>query len=422
MKFAKPKGTNDIYGKEMNAWHYIEGVIAELCKNYSISEIRTPMYEQADLFVRTIGETTDIVTKEMFSFTDSGGREYVLRPEGTANAARAYIENGVSGEAQPTKWYYISPAFRAERPQKGRYRQFTQFGVEYFGSYEPSADAELISVGYALLRRLGITNAELHINSLGGDKCRAKYNEVLKKYIGENINNFCATCRERFEKNPLRVLDCKSETCQAMIAGAPAPVDNLDEECRLHFDSVCQSLENMGIPFVIDPLCVRGLDYYTKTVFEFISPDLGAQSTVCGGGRYDKLVGECGGAETGAVGFGLGLERLAIILTEKGLLPELKNNAAVYLGSVGEKGSAKARELTFALRQKKLSAECDIVGRSVKAQFRYADKIRAEFVAILGDDEVDKGVVRIKRMATGEENEVAVGGIVEWVSENIGKR
>ena len=411
------KGTKDIYGAEVKAWQEIEGKMRRLCETFGIGEIRTPAFEFTELFVRGVGETTDIVQKEMYTFTDDGDRSLTLRPEGTAGAVRAYIEHGMHNQAQPTKLYYISPTFRCENTQAGRQRQFHQFGIEILGSYSAAQDAEVISVATALLEEMGIKGVELRINSLGCPECRARYNRTLKEFIGKNLDKLCDTCKERFEKNPLRVLDCKEEGCQAIIADAPSVLDCLDEECTAHFEKVQAILKENGIPFTVDPKIVRGLDYYTRTVFEFVFDGL----TVCGGGRYYMLVEECGGKPTGAVGFGLGIERLMMILEKlNGPLADMPERD-VYIGSMGEAGLMRAQALTFALRKSGVKADCDTVERSVKAQMKYANKIGAKYSVILGDSELESGKVQLKEMETGEAEEVSVADLVEILKEKCGK-
>ena len=411
------KGTKDIYGAEVKAWQEIEGKMRRLCETFGIGEIRTPAFEFTELFVRGVGETTDIVQKEMYTFTDDGDRSLTLRPEGTAGAVRAYIEHGMHNQAQPTKLYYISPTFRCENTQAGRQRQFHQFGIEILGSYSAAQDAEVNSVATALLEEMGIKGVELRINSLGCPECRARYNKTLKEFIGKNLDKLCDTCKERFEKNPLRVLDCKEEGCQAIIADAPSVLDCLDEECTAHFEKVQAILKENGIPFTVDPKIVRGLDYYTRTVFEFVFDGL----TVCGGGRYDMLVEECGGKPTGAVGFGLGIERLMMILEKlNGPLADMPERD-VYIGSMGEAGLMRAQALTFALRKSGVKADCDTVERSVKAQMKYANKIGAKYSVILGDSELESGKVQLKEMETGEAEEVSVADLVEILKEKCGK-
>lgn len=398
------KGTKDIFGAEVEAWQGIEEKMRNLCKVFGIGEIRTPVFEFTELFVRGVGETTDIVQKEMYTFTDDGDRSLTLRPEGTAGVVRAYIEHGMHNQAQPTKLYYISPTFRCENTQAGRQRQFHQFGVEMLGSYSAAQDAESIAVANALLEEMGVKNVTLRMNSLGCPECRGRYNETLKSFIGQNLDKLCPTCKERFEKNPLRVLDCKEESCKKIIADAPSVLDCLDEECTKHFQMVQNILTEMGIVFTIDPKIVRGLDYYTRTVYEFVSDGL----TVCGGGRYDKLVEECGGKPTGAVGFGLGIERLVMILEkQKGELTQTPKRD-VFIGSMGDVGLIKAQGLTLALRKAGIFADCDTVERSVKAQMKYANKIGATYSLIIGESELETGVVELKEMETGEKTSVSI--------------
>lgn len=411
------KGTKDIYGAEVKAWQEIEGKMRRICETFGIGEIRTPAFEFTELFARGVGETTDIVQKEMYTFTDDGDRSLTLRPEGTAGVVRAYIEHGMHNQAQPTKLYYISPTFRCENTQAGRQRQFHQFGIEILGSYSAAQDAEVISVATALLEEMGVQGVELRINSLGCPECRARYNKKLKEFIGQNLDQLCDTCKERFEKNPLRVLDCKEEGCQRIVANAPSVLDCLDEECTAHFEKVQAILKENGIPFTIDPKIVRGLDYYTRTVFEFVSNGL----TVCGGGRYDGLVEQIGGKPTGAVGFGLGIERLVMILERQhGALAETPERD-VYIGSMGEAGLLKAQSLTYQLRKAGIKADCDTVERSVKAQMKYANKIGAKYSVILGDSELESGRVELKEMETGEKSEVALAALVAILQEKCGK-
>lgn len=401
------KGTKDIFGLEVIQWQQIEERIRKICNFFGIGEIRTPMFEFTELFIRGVGETTDIVQKEMYTFQDDGDRSLTLRPEGTAGVVRAYIEHGMHNNAQPTKLYYISPTFRCENTQAGRQRQFHQFGVEMLGSYSAAQDAEAISVAAVLLEELGIKGVELRINSLGCPECRSRYNKTLRSYIEQNLKQLCPACKERYEKNPLRVLDCKEDSCQTIIANAPSVLDCLEEECTAHFEKVKSILNEMKIPFTIDSKIVRGLDYYTRTVFEFVSDGL----TVCGGGRYDNLVEECGGKPTGAVGFGLGLERLMMILEKHNgdIRQDLVKD--IFIGSMGEAGFLKAQGLTLALRKKGIAAECDTIERSVKAQMKYANKIHAKYSIIIGDTELENDLVSLKNMETGEKKDIKLSDI-----------
>ncbi|MCD8037101.1 MAG: histidine--tRNA ligase [Clostridiales bacterium] len=408
-----PKGTKDIYGAYMDEWQRVEKIMREICDDFGIGEIRTPIFEHTELFLRGVGETTDIVQKEMYTFKDKGDRSVTLRPEGTAGAARSYIEHGIYNNPQPTRYFYIGPMFRYENTQKGRQRQFHQFGVEMYGSYSPSLDAEVISVAYELLKRLGINDVMLRINSLGCPQCRKKYNDALKAYIGGNIDKMCDDCRSRFEKNPLRVLDCKEERCQNIIAGAPVVLDYLDDECREHFETVKAMLDEMGIPYEVDDKIVRGLDYYTRTVFEFVSNGIGAQGTVCGGGRYDNLVAECGGQPTGCAGFAVGIERLLLVLEAQNGAFEKKQEKDIYIGAIGQAGLVKGQGITYRMRSAGIKAECDSVGRSVKAQMKYANKIGAAYSVILGDNEIEQDSVKLKNMATGEEEPVKVSELFD---------
>ena len=411
MALKRPRGTNDFLGDKVKLMTKLEETVRDVCKSFGINEIRTPMFEYTELFQRGVGETTDIVQKEMFTFEDRGGRSLTLKPEGTAGAARAFIENGLYSEAQPTKLFYVTPCFRNERPQAGRYKQFHQFGVEMYGTYDASADAEVISLVYEIFQRLGLKNVRLKINSLGSNECRKKYNKVLKDYIGDRLEHLCDDCKSRFEKNPLRVLDCKNKNCKEVLADAPAVLDILDEECAAHFEKLKASLEAMGIPYEVDNGIVRGLDYYTRTVFEFVSDEIGAQGTICGGGRYDNLVEECGGSPMGAVGFAMGLERIMLVLEAQGLNEVDSNNPLIYIGSIGEKGALKAQEIGYDLRKAGIHAEYDTVVRSVKAQMKYADKIGAIYNVVLGDDEIANDKVRLKNMLNGEQREITLSAI-----------
>ena len=413
-----PRGTRDIFGAEMKEWHKVEGIIREICENSGIEEIRTPIFEHTELFLRGVGETTDIVNKEMYTFNDKGDRSITLRPEGTAGIARAYIEHGMHNMPQPIKLYYLSsPIFRYEKAQAGRQRQFHQFGVEMLGSFSPAQDAEAISVASRLIETLGVKDIELRLNSLGCPECRSVYNKRLREFIGENIEHLCPTCKDRYEKNPLRVLDCKEEKCQSIIKDAPSVLDCLDEECTAHFEKVQEILTEMGIKFTVDPKIVRGLDYYTRTVFEFVTNSIGAQGTVCGGGRYDKLIEECGGQVTGAVGFGLGMERLLLTLeAQNGKFCD-EPYKDIYIGAIGDRGFVKSQAVAYNLRKEGFKAECDTVGRSVKAQMKYANKIGAKYSVILGDREIDEDSVSLKNMETGDVQEIKLSEIAKYIDK-----
>lgn len=408
-----PRGTTDIFGDQMRAWQELEQTMRNLCKDFAFNEIRTPVFEHTELFSRGVGETTDIVQKEMYTFLDKGERSLSLKPEGTAGVVRAYLERNLYAETQPTKLYYITPAFRYEKPQAGRMRQFHQFGVELFGSDEPTADAEIIALGSEMLRRLGIKNVELNINSLGGPECRKKYNLTLKDFLRQNVDKLCPTCKDRMEKNPLRVLDCKNENCQLVIKDAPLMIDHLGDECRTHFSALQALLDAMNISYKVNPWIVRGLDYYTRTVFEFISGEIGAQGTVCGGGRYNGLIEECGGAPTPAVGFGAGIERLLLTIAASKGPQSYEKTIDIYVGTIGASAVLKAAELVHTLRKNNISAEMDLLGRSVKAQMKYANKIGARYSVILGDNELAQNNCNIKNMMDGEVQSVNLDQIVQ---------
>ncbi len=404
-----PKGTKDMLPSEAYKWHYVERIARQTAANFGFKEIRTPMFEHTELFLRGVGETTDIVTKEMYTFDDKGGRSLTLRPEGTAGVARCFIENGLQQGVMPMKAYYIASAFRYEKPQNGRLREHHQFGVECYGSDSPAADAEIITLADTFLRNAGLESLELNLNSIGCPECRAKFNAALKQYIGENLHNMCGQCQVRFEKNPLRILDCKEEKCKAITKNAPQILNFLCDDCKAHFEEVQRILTDLGIKFVVNPGIVRGLDYYTRTVFEFVSTDIGAQGTVCGGGRYNNLVEEVGGKPTPAVGFGLGLERLLLVLENTNCLKAEEETVEYYFAPLGDNAKDLCRELVFSLRRKGVSAETDIMDRSVKAQMKYADKIGAKYVVVIGDDEIAKGVVSVKNMADGSAEERNIG-------------
>ena len=410
-----PKGTKDMLPQDAYKWHYVESVARETAALFGFREIRTPMFEHSELFTRGVGETTDIVTKEMYTFLDKGGRSMTLRPEGTAGVARAFIENGLAQQTLPMKAYYLASVFRYERPQNGRLREHHQFGVELYGSELPSADAEVIALAHTFLTKAGLKSLSLNINSIGCRECRAKYNAALKEYIGANLNNMCTACRDRFDRNPLRILDCKEEKCRAITAGAPRITDFLCDGCREHFAEVQNTLARLNIPFAVNPSIVRGLDYYTRTVFEFVSDDIGAQGTVCGGGRYNHLVEEVGGKPTAAVGFGLGLERLLMVLENTGALTAEPERSDVYLAALGERAAEYVPVLAAKLRAAGVKTEFDLMGRGLKAQMKYADKCGARFSAVIGDEEMARGSAALKNMETGESAECAFGAFAEAV-------
>lgn len=414
------RGTKDIFGQEVKAWHRLEETVRLLCDDFGFNEIRTPVFEFTNLFQRGVGETTDIVQKEMYTFIDKGENNITLKPEGTAPTVRAYLEHKMYADAQPTKLYYMTPAFRYEKPQAGRQRQFHQFGIEMFGSESPTADAEVIAIASTLLDRLGIKKVDLHINSLGGPECRTKYNETLSKFLQEHKEGLCNLCQERMEINPLRVLDCKNPNCSQIVEDAPTVLECLGKECQAHFDKLQELLTQMNIPFIIDPAIVRGLDYYTRTVFEFISNDIGSQGTVCGGGRYDKLVEEVGGAPTPAVGFGAGIERLLLVQEAENGPFQDKAERDIFIGAIGDKAILKAHSIVHELRKKGISAEADHMGRSVRAQMKHANRIGAKYSTIIGDNEIEIGETDLKNMDTGDVTKVSLNNLPDEF-KNISK-
>ena len=400
-KVQRPKGTADVIPGEVHLWHYVENMLKDTAHLFGFEEMRTPVFEHTEVFQRGVGETTDVVQKEMYTFLDKGDRSITLKPEGTAGTVRSYLENGIHGKGAPFKCFYITPVFRYEKPQAGRLREHHQLGVECFGADSFSADSEIISLVYTFLRKLSVDSI-VRINSIGCPKCRPNYNEKLKEYFRAHEEELCETCRERLEKNPMRIIDCKSPVCKKIAEDAPRSIDYLCEECHDHFEGVKQSLEDMGIPFEIDKNIVRGLDYYTKTVFEFIGTGLGSQSTVCGGGRYDGLVEQLGGPKTAGIGFGCGLERL--IMTAKAAghnFPE-PFSVDVALVSADEEGARHCRKLAFQLRQVGVSCEIDLCNRGVKAQMKHADRIMAKHTIVIGSTELENGEANIKIMKTGE--------------------
>lgn len=403
-----PKGTNDILPDKSHIWQHIEKEILKICKEYNYKEIRTPVFEHTELFERGVGDTTDVVEKEMYTFNDKGGRSITLRPEGTASVSRSYIENGIFNTPQPSKLFYNIACYRYEKNQAGRYREFHQFGAEVLGGGEPSIDAELMSLAMLLYKRMGLTNLKLNINSIGCPECRKEYNNKLREFLKPNYDNLCDTCKNRFEKNPLRILDCKSSVCKDIAKGAPMLIDCICDECRNHFEAVKKALENMGIEYFIDPYIVRGLDYYTKTVFEIIADNKNSNSTICGGGRYDGLIAQLGHTNTPAAGFAMGLERLILTMEEQGVKFPEANTPDLYIGSMGEGAVSFASGLAFKLREMGLSVEIDHLKRSVKAQMKFANKIGAKNAVIIGDNEMEENKAKIKNMESGEEKETSL--------------
>ncbi len=410
-----PKGTKDVLPKDAYKWQYLENTAREVANSFNFSEIRTPTFEHTEVFLRGVGETTDIVNKEMYTFLDKGNRSITLKPEGTAGVARSFIENGLYSEVLPQKLYYITSCFRYERPQAGRLREFHQFGVELLGTSKPVADAEAILLAKTYLNKLGITELSLYINSIGCPDCRAKFHQALKEYLRDSYGDLCELCRERMEKNPLRVFDCKNETCKGIMKNAPKILDYLCEDCKDHFDKLKEYLTAMGVEYKVNPYIVRGLDYYTKTVFEFVSDKIGAQGTVCGGGRYDNLISSIGGPKTAGIGFAMGLERLLIVMENSGIEIPAPQEVKIYIASMGNAESVKACELLISLRNSGIKCETDLSGKSIKAQFKYADKIGAKYVGVIGSFELEKGVIKVKEMQSGIEEEIEFSKLIEYL-------
>ena len=404
------KGTADVLPSDSYKWQFVERKFLDTAQKYGFGEIRVPTFEDKRLFIRSVGDTTDVVQKEMYTFTDQGGRELALRPEGTAGVNRAVIENGLINGALPVKLSYAISCFRAEKPQAGRMREFHQLGMELFGAFSPSADAEVIAFVDEFFRLLGIRNISLEINSIGCKECRKNYHAALKSYFEARKDRLCDTCLERLDKNPLRILDCKNPDCKEVAKDAPVVLDYLCDDCRAHFEGLKKRLAALGVPYTVNPRIVRGLDYYVRTVFEFVSSDLGAQSTVCGGGRYDGLIKSLGGPDQPGIGYAMGVERLLMVMKAQGIEIPAPAACDLYIGSIGEEASVEALRLCGILRGEGFSAECDIVGRSVKAQMKYADKIGARFSMVLGDNELAEKKATVKNMATGENAEVMLDG------------
>lgn len=403
-----PRGTQDVLPAESDKWQYVERTALAIARDYGYREMRTPVFEHTELFLRGVGETTDVVQKEMYTFTDKGGRSITLRPEGTAGAARCLLEHGLQNGPLPQKVAYLTSCYRYEKPQAGRLREFHQFGAECFGAAEPQADAELIALARTVLQTLGVTGVSLHLNSIGCPICRAEYHKALKAYFSARREELCQTCQERLERNPMRILDCKSPVCKEIAAGAPVMLDYLCADCAAHFEEVRACLTAAEIPFELDTGIVRGLDYYTRTVFEFVSDALGAQAVVCGGGRYDGLVEELGGPHLPSLGFAIGLERLLMIMEAKGAaLPE-SPRCEVYFAPMGKEAVRACFALVTRLREGGVAAECDLTGRGLKAQMKYADKLGARYTVVVGDNELASQRAVLKDMADGKTEEIAL--------------
>lgn len=400
------KGTKDVLPNESYKNQYIEATCLGVAENFGYKEMRTPVFEHTELFQRGVGDTTDVVQKEMYTFDDKGGRSITLRPEGTAGAARAFLENGLSNEALPQKICYLTSCYRYEKPQAGRLREFHQFGIECFGATSPLADAEMISLAKQIFDELGVKDLHLELNSIGCPKCRAEYHKALKEYFSQYKDKLCDTCNDRLERNPMRILDCKSPVCSEIAKGAPVVIDYLCDECREHFQKVKSYLDAANIEYIVNPQIVRGLDYYTKTVFEFVSDAIGSQGTVCGGGRYDGLLEELGGQHTPSLGFGMGLERLQLVMEAQGCNFPEPSRPDLFIVAMGEKATLKAVEIAKDMRDEGFSVVYDLNGRSLRAQMKYADKLGSKFNVVIGDNEVENKVVSLKDMATGESSEI----------------
>ena len=408
---SSPKGTEDLLPEESYKWQYLEKKFKETADAYNYKEIRVPTFEHTELFERGVGDTTDVVEKQMYTFNDKGGRSITLRPEGTASVVRSFLQNSLYALPMPMKAFYNIACFRYENKQKGRLREFHQFGVEAFGAQNATMDAEIVSLAINFLTSVGLTDLSVNINSIGCPECRKAYSDALKEYLKPRYDELCDTCKGRFERNPLRIIDCKSEVCQDIVKNAPTLLDYICDDCREHFEQFKACLDAMGVKYTIDSGIVRGLDYYTKTVFEIISGDF----TVCGGGRYDGLVEELGGKSTPAVGFGLGIERLLLRLEENGVEIPKPDAVKLYIAPIGEGAISAAQKLAYDLRKAGVSVDTDHLGRGLRASMKYADKLGAQNTLVLGDNEIETGTAKIKNMATGEETEVSLDAIAVYL-------
>lgn len=400
------KGTADVLPSESYQWQFVEDIMTGQAASYGFKEIRTPVFEHTELFNRSVGDTTDVVQKEMYTFTTKGGESVTLRPEGTAGAARAMLEHGVYNDGYPIKVYYLTSCYRYEKPQKGRQREFHQFGMEVYGAASYFADAEVICAAKSIFDRLGVQNLSLELNSIGCKNCRPKYHNALKEYFEGSKDQLCDTCLSRLDRNPMRILDCKNPECAEVAAKAPTVLDYICDDCREHFDGVKNCLEAADISYTVNPHIVRGLDYYTRTVFEFVSGDIGAQGTVCGGGRYDGLIEELGGQPTPSLGFGMGIERLLLLMESQKIEIPAPPVCDLYIAGMGDAAKMKAFQLVEGVRNSSLIAQGDIVGRGLKAQMKYADKIKAKFSMVIGDNELAENKAKIRNMVSGKETEV----------------
>jgi len=417
-KINLPKGTYDLLPEQSRMWQSLEQVIHKIFQEYCYGEIRTPLFEHTELFCRGIGETTDIVEKEMFTFSDRGNRSITLRPEGTASVVRAYLEHNLAGAGGVSKLYYLGPMFRCEAPQAGRFRQFSQFGAEVLGSASPRVDAEIISLAVNFYQRLGINDLDVNLNSIGCSACRPLYRERLVEYLHPLAEKMCGNCQRRLERNPLRLLDCKSPICREITAQVPLITETLCDECGNHFIELRQLLDAIGIKYRINPKLVRGFDYYTKTVFEVLAGDLGAQNALCGGGRYDGLVEECGGKPTPGIGFAAGMERLIMVLETRNILPQTKLKPDLYLAVLGQKAAVAIFPEIIALREAGWIVETDLLNRSLKAQMKAADKIGAPLVGVIGEEELEQKQVVFRQMCTGVQETIGLQEIGTYLEKH----
>ncbi len=411
-----PKGTKDLLPADAYKWQYVEKAFADICERYGFKEIRTPVFEHTELFQRGVGDTTDIVQKEMYTW-EQAKRSLTLRPEGTSPVVRAFVEHKLYAEVQPSKMYYNIPCFRYEKPQSGRLRAFHQFGIEIFGTDNQMADAEVIALGHDFIREMGIKDVELRINSIGCPKCRETYREILRDFLAPKYDALCGTCKDRYERNPMRILDCKAPEDQELVKGAPVMLDYICEECQVAFDDLKENLDAYGIEYTVDPGIVRGLDYYTKTAFEFISRNIGAQGTVCGGGRYDHLSEELGGPPIPGVGFGLGIERLLLTMEANGVRIPEPQGADAFIVVMGAEAKKVGLRLMRTLRQEGLKVEMDDMARNVKNQFKYADRTKAIKAIVIGEQELENNQVAIRDMESGEQVLVGMEDILSILKE-----
>ncbi len=417
MAVTRPRGTGDLIPADIAKWNYLENTFKEVCQDYHFQEIRTPIFEHTELFVRGVGDTTDIVEKEMYTFTDRGDRSLTLRPEGTAAVVRAYLENHLDSLPQPIKLFYNGPMFRYDRPQAGRYRQFHQVGIEVLGSDSPDLDAEVIAMAMDFYARLELKNLVLHINSVGCPTCRQTLRQKLLEFFQPRLNELCPNCQSRYQRNPLRILDCKSKTCQEIAAPAPHTLDCLCPACQEHFSAVKHHLDLLGIDYLVDPSLVRGLDYYTRTAFEIVAEDIGAQSSIGGGGRYNGLVEACGGASTPGIGYALGLERIILTREQQNLSWPEASGLDIFVAIADSQASDQAFKILANLRQAGWAAEKDYLNRSLKAQMKYAGKLNPRFTLIVGSSELAKGTVVLKNMVTGEQQEISLDAVISFLNK-----